>query len=114
MTTQNQNKWPELLSEIVAVFDPVLKGMIDDPSQSEEKAEELALALAKHMGGRQVYLPKATELEAHFRSEQIFAEFTGDNITALSRKYGLSEPRIYQILSEQRIIYKAKQPTLFH
>lgn len=106
MNTQNTHKWPLVLAELVGVFDAALQAS-NDPNH-EINAERMALALAKYMGGRQVYIPKASDMEAALRSENIYREFNGTNITQLSQKYSLCEPRIYQIIQAQRALAKQR------
>lgn len=96
------NKWPELCQLMISIV---------DEAQHERKlsGEELVLLLVKKLGGQILYLPKAMAFKAFVRDQQIYAEFNGSNHKALCVKYDLSEPRIYQIIQEQRDLRKTKQ-----
>ncbi|UNM95685.1 hypothetical protein MMG00_10740 [Ignatzschineria rhizosphaerae] len=96
------NKWPELCEQMIALV---------NNAQQEQKlsGEELVLLLIETFGGQILYLPKAVSFKSFVRDQQIYSEFTGSNHKELCVRYGLSEPRIYQIIDEQRKIRRAKQ-----
>ncbi|WP_157954933.1 Mor transcription activator family protein [Ignatzschineria cameli] len=98
------NKWPELCEQLIS--------WVDDAQQERKlSGEELVLLLIEKIGGQFMYLPRATAFKAYVRDRLIYAEFTGDNHKALCLKYDLSEPRIYQIIQEQRTLRRRKQQT---
>lgn len=96
------NKWPELCEQIIATVDSAL-------NKKKMTGEEIMILLTEHFGGQILYLPKAVSFKAFVRDQQIYAEFTGANHKALCVKYNLTEPRIYQIIQEQRELRRAKQ-----
>lgn len=59
-------------------------------------------ALASHMGGRHYYLPTGVRLKNALRDAAIYQEFDGTNIDDLASRYRLTNPRVYQIVAEQR------------
>lgn len=96
------NKWPELCEQMI--------NWVNEAQQERKlNGEELVLLLIDKMGGQFLYLPRATTFKAHVRARQIYAEFNGNNHKALCLKYDLSEPRIYQIIQEQRELRRRKQ-----
>lgn len=99
------NKWPELCEQMIATI---------DNAQQHKKltGEELTLILTDMMGGKVLYFPRAESLKTFIRDQQIFKEFTGNNHKALSDKYDLTEPRIYQIIQEQRELRRSKEQTV--
>lgn len=95
------NKWPELCEQMIATF---------NEAQQDRKltGEELVHLLTEHYGGQILYLPRAVSFKTFVRDQQIFAEFNGRNTKALCKQYDLSEPRIYQIIQEQRQARRTK------
>lgn len=89
------NKWPELCEQLIATFDNALR-------DRKLTGEEMMLVLIDALGGQVIYLPRAVSFKSFVRDQQIYAEFTGNNHKELCMKYDLSEPRIYQIIQEQR------------
>lgn len=66
------------------------------------------------LGSRDMYIPNGERLKDALRDIQIWREFKGDNIESLSRKFGLTERRITQIIKFQRAAYVARnQRSLF-
>lgn len=99
------NKWPELCEQMIAT--------IDDAQQHKKlTGEELTLVLIKMMGGKVLYFPRATVFKNFVRDQQIYKEFNGTNYKALCDKYDVSEPRIYQIIQEQRELRRSKEQTV--
>ena len=98
------NKWPELCEQMIAVINSDLK--------KGKSAQEMMLSLIDQFGGQVIYMPCAKSFKAFVRDQQIFAEFNGRNTKALCRKYKLSEPHIYSILKEQRELRRAKDQTV--
>ncbi|MGE5551919.1 MAG: Mor transcription activator family protein [Bacteroidota bacterium] len=70
------------------------------------------LTLAKMYGGSGVYIPKIDTMMRSIRDERLAAEFTGDNLHAIVRKYRLSKSRIYEIVEEQAAKKQAGRPQL--
>lgn len=58
------------------------------------------LTLAGKMGGSNIYIPKIETLYRGIRDKKIFDEFTGSNYAALSKKYGITERRVRNIVKE--------------
>lgn len=71
--------------------------------------EKAAIAVGEHLavawGGQQVYFPK----DIPRRNARLYDEFTGNNASALARKYNLSTASIYQILASERERRRARQ-----
>lgn len=97
-------KWPKALSELVDVLacELIRGGMAQE--QAKAQARKLALVQAHYMGGRAYYIPTGDHLKAALRDRAIWDEFNGRNIDVLARRYKLSAPQIYAIISSQRKI----------
>lgn len=89
------SKWPDLCEQLIATIDQAQR----DKSLN---GEELVLLLTEHFGGQILYLPKAVSFRSFVRDQQIYTDFNGSNHKELCIKYDLTEPRIYQIIAEQR------------
>lgn len=57
--------------------------------------------IVKTYGGATVYIPKADGLILPLRNDLIIREYDGTNIFELSRKWGLTERRIQDIVREK-------------
>ncbi|MFQ2629846.1 Mor transcription activator family protein [Aeromonas caviae] len=107
-------KWPKALAELVDVLASELGrgGMAADKALAQ--ARKLALVQAHYMGGRAYYIPTGDHLKAALRDRAIWDEFNGRNIDTLARRYKLSAPQIYAIISFQRKLQLAsRQQQLF-
>ncbi|WP_323905339.1 Mor transcription activator family protein [Aeromonas veronii] len=107
-------KWPKALAELVDVLacELVRGGMV--PELAKAQARKLALVQAHYMGGRAYYIPTGDHLKAALRDRAIWDEFNGRNIDVLARRYKLSAPQIYAIISSQRKIQlECRQQRLF-
>lgn len=63
---------------------------------------EATMAIAEEFGGLSLYFPKLDRLSARLRDERIRAEYKdGYTIQELARRYGLSDRRIREIISEE-------------
>lgn len=80
------------------------------------------ILLAGKMGGSTLYLPKIDTLYRGVRDKKIRQEFTGGNYTSLAKKYGLTERRVRNIVSDligktgrkpAKIGVSGEQPRLF-
>lgn len=58
---------------------------------------EAALKLCAEYGGEDIYIPKLENVMDN-SSAQIVREYNGYNVRELSRRYNLTERRIYQIV----------------
>lgn len=59
---------------------------------------EQFLRILDMVGGENIYFPKRETIERPLRHRAICREFNGDNLRQLSRKYGLTERCIRNIL----------------
>lgn len=106
------HRWPSTLQSLSALMQVTLKkhGIIN----ADRISEDLATGLSIYFGGRDVYIPNGESLKKALRDINIWHEFKGNNLEQLSRKYGLTERRISEIVAEQRAAYVArKQRQLF-
>lgn len=82
-------------------------------SDAREIAQGAAVRLADHWGGQSVYIPMDLVAKMSSRNADIFEAFTGDNISELVRKFGLSRQAIYRIIRTERERRSPKQGSLF-
>lgn len=66
------------------------------------------MLLVEQLGGQIFYLPKMYSYKAQKQAEAVYNEFNGHNHKQLAMQFGLSEPRVYQIIQEQRRLRRAK------
>ncbi len=102
-------------SEFLADFRDKASELLQDfTAQPRQAAERLIEFIKKDWAGQQVYFPKNAAYELASRDWQIYNEFNGQNLHEISKKYGLTAARIYQIDAACRKIKSAKeQPQLF-
>lgn len=96
--------WPATLAELVDVLTAVLvrRGMKEEPA--EEQARHLVAAIAKHHGGRPVYLPTGARLERALMHAAIYRASRRGNSAELARKYGITMRAVQRIVREQTIM----------
>ncbi|MCE9679594.1 transcriptional regulator [Shewanella sp. AS1] len=105
-------RWPSTLQSLCEVMRVTLEGQAVD--NAVHLSEALATTLSTYLGGRDIYIPNGERLKDALRDIRIWREFKGNNLEPLSRKYGLTERRISQIIAEQRAAFVArKQRKLF-
>lgn len=88
-----------------ALYDIIYHALIRQDVASEVAltvAEESTDTVLDEFGGENLYIPKDISSKAARRNRQIYDEFTGDNHSALAKKYGVTPQRIYTIVKEQR------------
>lgn len=95
---------------------------IEDLDEEQKQLAELIgidkyKILLQTYGGMSIYIPKPDSFAATIRNQQIMAEFNGRNFKELSRKYGLTEVWVRNIVSDKVKELRAKpvegQMTLF-
>ncbi|WHF41899.1 Mor transcription activator family protein [Aeromonas salmonicida] len=107
-------KWPKALAELVDVLACELGRGGMAAEQAMAQARKLALVQAHYMGGRAYYIPTGEHLKAALRDRAIWDDFNGRNIDVLARRYKLSAPQIYAVISFQRKIQlECRQQRLF-
>src|SRR3989344_5097091 len=94
--------YPEILSDLSIQIcnSRVTTGMAKP--QAHAAASAVTEHISEHWGGHLIYIPKALRFRRLIKYQEIFRKYNGRNILELSRKYGLSVPRIYQIIKEER------------
>lgn len=107
-TPELKAKWPKSLAELCDVLTHELVRQKHAQPEAGLLANKLAAALAHYMGGRAVYLPTGDTLFQALRNNAIYNEWKGNNIDDLSRKYGLSNPQIYAVIAEQRVLHRKR------
>ena len=64
--------------------------------------DEVATRFSHEFGGDQTHIPKGRSFHTSRLRRQIYAEFTGDNVAELARKYHVSVIHMYRILKLER------------
>lgn len=86
------------------------------PAVNKDDAAALGLRvanmLAEDWGGTSVYVPKDVAGRLTARNRALYAEFRGDNIHEIARRYGLSEQRVYSIIKHERDRRKVRHLSL--
>lgn len=92
----------ELLSDVADLATTVAKdhGLMADIADQVGCA--VANRIADHWGGQLISFPKDYHFKTSQRDLQIYDEFTGNNHSELSRKYGLSVRAIYKVIEKTR------------
>lgn len=96
--------WPTVLAEYVEVVLGVLRRRGRSQEDALDESQEIVVALAKHRGGRNEYLPTGDRLYAAVRNRRIWLSWKGDNMDELVERFSLTERSIQLILAEQRAI----------
>ncbi len=105
-------RWPANLQSLCELMRCTLADQ--NVKHSEFLSKVLVTALSTYMGGRDIYIPNGERLKDALRDIQIWREFKGNNIEALSRKYKMTERRVTQIIKFQRAAFVARnQRSLF-
>lgn len=103
----NNGAWPKMLIDIRDHMEFTFK----ENGQSAESALNLAsqavIALANHVGGGMLYLPRGVRLKKALRNAEIYQLFNGENTVELAKKYKISRQAVYAILKEQRELRKS-------
>ena len=100
-----RHKWPKNLVEMIEVAEARFKRHGMDDAAAFRWAREVAVALARHFGGRPFYLPTGDALESVLKHEEIYRRANRDNIEALAAEYGLTVSQIYRIVRQQQKLH---------
>jgi Mor family transcriptional regulator len=65
-------------------------------------AFEITEAIRSEIGGVQQYIPRGQSYDLSLRDQQIWQEFTGDNLQKLAHKYALTEMQVRNIVNRAR------------
>ena len=91
----------ETLEEIEGVILDQVKQIKEEETPPDALAHAIAMELCKHFAGTQVYFRKHTQTLHRKRDQALRKDYLGGtSIGQLSRKYHLSQTRIYRILNE--------------
>lgn len=107
-------KWPKVLVEYAEVSRYAIEACDITPEQAKRIAYKVVMALAKQRGGKIEYLPTGQALTTALKHKQIWDEFNGNNIDALSEKFATNHITLYKIIRQQRVLHTNKiQHSLF-
>lgn len=107
---EEQHRWPELLRDIHSLIGDELKKRGAD----NNLALPITYAIAKNLGGMQVYIPKGDALDTMIRDMHIWNEFNGTNVAQLALKYKVTFKTVYSVIARMRDAErKRRQPDMF-
>lgn len=108
---QENTAYPALISELNALLRKELARIGADPAHSLE----LVVAICRHIGGMQVYVPRGNILENLVRDMRIWRDFNGHNIPELVQRYRVTYKTVYKAIKRMRRLERNKyQPDLFY
>lgn len=108
---QENTAYPALISELNALLRKELARIGADPAHSLE----LVVAICRHIGGMQVYVPRGNILENLVRDMRIWRDFNGHNIPELVQRYEVTYKTVYKAIKRMRRLERNKyQPDLFY
>lgn len=103
-----ESRWPSLLVEVIDVMQAELLRQNFAEPQAKLTASKLVGVMAHYFGGKSFYLPAGDKIKEALRDAEIYHDFTGKNVSALVKKYRLSESTIYAILRQQRMLHRKR------
>ena len=83
----------ELLHEVTLI---VREEIGFNDNFADQIAEAITRGLRRRLGSQEIYIPAPDKRD---RDEQIRAEFNGRNRDEVTKKFGISKSRLYQIVS---------------
>ncbi len=98
----------EMISRLVDIGVDVIMKLGVDQDLARTSMRKIANSLCAEYGGGVMYIPKDREYGASERDEKIWNEFSGDNVPELAKRYDLTEQMIYQIIREQRAMFRKR------
>ncbi|HCL4860038.1 TPA: transcriptional regulator [Salmonella enterica] len=108
---QEKTAYPALLSQLNALLRKELARIGANPDHSLE----LVVAICRHIGGMQVYVPRGHILENLIRDMRIWRDFNGRNIPELVKRYRVTYKTVYKAIKRMRRLERNKyQPDLFY
>ncbi len=102
--------YPEVLSDLATQICNVLVSRGTEKKQARDVAAVVTEHVLQHWGGQQIYIPKGLQFKLLIRHQEIFRKWNGHNVVELSREYGVSRQRLYQILKKERQRQRATKP----
>jgi Mor family transcriptional regulator len=89
----------------MSIFRDLARAMLLSPSFLEQMtdifAQEIEKQARQQAGGDTIYIPKQDRRVRRIRDEQINAEFTGDNLEELAKKYLLTTRQLRRIVAKK-------------
>jgi Mor family transcriptional regulator len=103
-----------LLQEIAAKVAARLESHGIPASTAQGIGDDVATHLADDWGGQSLYFPMDMGARLSTRNTEIYSAFTGDNISELAQRFGLSVQCIYRIIRSERDRRAPKQSSLLN
>lgn len=102
MRESTQNKYPELLTDLVDKGIDLLKSLGFDNQTAEKTAFAFVELIRREWAGQNLYVPKGQAYELSIRDEELYRRFDGANLFRLCKEYGITIQRGYQIIATIR------------
>lgn len=102
MSETTQNKYPELLVDLVDKGTEVLIGLGFEKSAATKAAFAFVELIRKEWAGQNLYVPKGQAYDLSIRDEELYRRFNGANLFRLCKEYGITIQRGYQIIAAIR------------
>lgn len=106
-------RWPAQMAELADFAADELLRCGLDRSTARRYGCRVAARLCQEFGGARYYWPRADALARAVRDMQIWAEHDGtrdgpNGISAIARRYKLTDNQIWAILRAQRLMHRAR------
>lgn len=104
-------RFPSILAELNAILSRELTRLGGDPLHSLE----LVIAITRHIGGMQIYVPRGQRLEYLVRDMQIWRDYCNRaSVDTLVMRYHVTYKTVYKAIRRMRKLeHKKYQPSLF-
>lgn len=107
---EDTSRFPALMAELNDLLRGELSRLGVDPAHSLE----IVVAICKHLGGGQVYIPRGQVLDSLIRDLRIWNDFNGRNVHELAIRHGVTFNTVYKAIRRmRRIKYRQYSPPLF-
>lgn len=107
-----KGRWGVVLAEILDVLTAHFHRRGKSADEAFKESSALTIKLAKHFGGRPIYLPKGKRLEANLKNEEIFRLHNGSNGHELAERFGITLRQVQKIVATQRELNRKKRQGL--
>lgn len=108
----HKGRWGVVLTEILDVLSAYFRRSGKPDDEAAKLASGVTIQMAKHFGGRPVYLPKGKLLETSLMHEEIYRRHNGQNTIELADEYRISTRQVLKIIVRQRELHRKKRQGL--
>ena len=110
----SSHAWPDTLAELVDVLVATFERLGRPYDAAIKDARVVVYAIARHCGGRPIYLPNGHTIDLALRAAQIYHDWSRNRpIAVLAREHGITLAGVYEIIARQRKLrFKRQQQEL--